>query len=64
MDADERERLLEKLRRRRLAVPSKLDFGKAILGALHSARLSGADPRMLEDLATSAGLPWRNPDKK
>lgn len=63
MDAEERERLLEKLRQRRLAGPPKLDVGKAILGALHSARLSGMNAELLEGMAEDAGVPWKNPDK-
>jgi hypothetical protein len=63
LDAEERERLLERLRLRRLADPPKLDMGKAISGALHSARLSGMDPDLLERMAEDAGVPWRNPDK-
>ncbi len=64
MDAEERERLLEKLRKRRLAGPPKLDMGRAILGALHSARLSGMDTGMLEDLAHDLSVPWRDLDKE
>ena len=63
MDAEERERLLEKLRKRRLAGPPRLDVGKAILGALHSARLSGMDADLLEKMAEDAGVPWRDPDR-
>jgi hypothetical protein len=63
LDAEERERLLEKLRKRRLAGPPRLDVGKAILGALHSARLSGMDADLLEKMAEDAGVPWRDPDR-
>lgn len=55
--------MLEKLRQRRLAGPPRLDMGKAISGALHSARLSGVDPGLLEGMAEDAGVPWRNPDR-
>ncbi len=56
MDADERERLLEKLRQRR-ASPRPPDLARAVSSAINSGRLSGMDPFVLEDLASL----WKDP---